>query len=74
MITHSIQISELLPDTFVKIILNSGKHLYGFLHTSGWDEEAVLVTSNVTDPGGASEIHVETIDTKNVLSIDPFLK
>lgn len=43
MIAHSIQISELLPDSFVKIILNTGKHKYGYIQNPAPSDSQVLL-------------------------------
>ncbi len=74
MIAHSIQLSELLPDFFVKIIFNTGVHKYCFIQNSFSCEDQLLVVSKTTADDSFSEMVFETIDTKTVASIDPYMK
>ena len=74
MIAHSIQISELLPDTFVKIILNNGKHKYGFLLNSTEKEESLLMVSRPDNADDLNSMSFESIDASSIYSIDPYLK
>jgi hypothetical protein len=74
MIAHSIQISELIPDTFVRIILNTGKQIYGFILDSTSEYEQMVVVSRPDSTENLNEMSFETIDTNTVLSIDPYMK
>jgi len=74
MITHSIQISELLPDSFVKIILNTGKHKYGYIQNSGPLDNQVLLFSRPDSTENFNEMSFEMIDSETVVSIDSLMK
>lgn len=74
MIAHSIQISELLPDSFVQIILNTGTRKYGYIQDTAPVNEQVLLVSRPDSTEDFSEMSFETIDAKTVASIDPYMK
>jgi len=74
MIAHSIQIAELLPNSFVKIILNSGLHKYGFIQNSSCWENQLLIVSRPDSTEDFSKMSFETIDANTVVSVDPYLK
>lgn len=74
MIAHSIQISELLPDSFVKIILNTGKHKYGYIQNSAPMDNQVLLFSSPDSTKNFNEMSFEMIDSETVVSIDSFMK
>jgi len=63
MIAHSVQISEVVPETFVKIVLNNGKHRYGYLIKSDNKQTEIF-----------NDLKIESFDPETVLSIDPFMK
>lgn len=74
MITHSIQISDLLPETFVKIILNNGKRKYGFLFSSTSQDEQLVFVSRPDATENVNDMSIEMIDAITVASIDPYMK
>ena len=74
MIAHSIQISELLPDSFVQIVLNTGTRKYGYIQNSTPINEQVLLVSRPESTDNFNEMSFETIDAKTVASIDPYMK
>ena len=69
---NTMQFSELLPDTFVKVILNNGKHKYGFLLDSNAEQMLIVTDPNYRDDFNAMSF--EKLDTNAILSIDPFMK
>ena len=75
MYTESVQISELIPDTFVRVVLNNGKHKYGYmLNTSKEADDHTVVVAMQSPFDSFNEVVFEKLDTRSIVSIDPFMK
>lgn len=74
MISHSIQISELLPDSFVKIILNTGKHKYGYIQNPAPIDNRVQLFLHPDSCEKSNKASFEMIDVELVVSIDSLMK
>lgn len=73
MIAFSTQISEVVPNVFVKVMMNSGRSKYGYVYDTEIKENSfALVSANKSD--SIFPMDIEIIDTNMVVSIDPYLR
>ena len=74
MIATSIQINDLLPDTFVKVLLNNGRQKFGFLLNDHQSQDQLVLMSGLETNDRLGDISIDAIDMNSVISIDPYMK
>ncbi len=73
MLAFSTQINELMPDTFVKVQMDNGKIKYGYLIDSIVTQDEISLVSNCYAEL-ALPMKIETFKTRNIVSIDPYMR
>lgn len=74
MIAHSIQLADLLPDTFVKVLLNNGRQKFGFLLNPESTGNQLLLVSGLEKRDSLGDVSIDAIEMDNILSVDAYMR
>ena len=64
MYTNAVEISELIPETFVKVILSNGQHKYGFILASAAAEDRTVLVTGGHSRSSRTDVEFEEIKNK----------
>jgi hypothetical protein len=74
MIAHSVQLTELMPSTFVKVLLNNGIRKFGFLLNPETVSKELLLVSGLEKRDSLGDVSIEAIEMDKVISIDAHMR
>ena len=74
MYTNAVQISDLVPETFVRIVMSNGQYKYGFMLTGNEQEDKTILVTGGNSRSSKEELAFEELDMHSIVSIDPFMK
>ena len=74
MYTNAVQISDLVPETVVRILMSNGQFKYGFMLAGNEHDERTILVTGGNSRSSKEELAFEELDMRSIVSIDPFMK